>query len=172
MRLATHILVFATVVGLSGCEDAKPFQLISRQYNLSASFPGEPAVSTSVNDEGLPKTTWTLKHDHVTWVEYYELSATCYNEILSPEKEFVGSDDDPVLALNGIKVVKSDRFTVQALETGRQLPAYSRISNATDGIMQGHRVILDGHCMIDVGARIDHNVGPSSLFMESVKILR
>lgn len=167
-------LVIVVVVGLRWLIDRpKPYQLISKQYNLSVGFPEQPTIETSVNDEGLPKTDWKVRHDRVTYVEFYDVSATCYNEELRPEKEFVGADNDPVLALNGVKVLKSERMTVQALETGRELPAYSRVSQDTaTGNIMGHRVILDGHCMIDSGVRIDHNAGPASLFLESIKMLR
>ena len=151
----------------------KPYQLISQEYNLSASFPDTPTVTQSVNDEGRPKTEWTVKHDHGTWVEYYDVSATCYEEVLDPAKEFGGADDDPTLALNGVKVLKSEKTTVHALKTGRELPAFSRISqDIPTGNILSHFVVLDGHCVVDAGARINRNEGPAALFMENIKMLK
>jgi hypothetical protein len=166
------IILVVWLVGLA----EHPAQVVSTQYNFSASFPDSPTVTTATNDEGLPKTTWTLKHDHVNWVEFFQVSATCYHEVLDPEKEFTGADQDPVLVLNGLKVVGSKQFQMTALETGRSLPAYSRetqgIGNDNTGQLFLHKSILDGHCMIDAGARADNNYGPATLFMESVKILK
>lgn len=149
------------------------YQLVSPEYNISALFPDKPSVLHSVNDEGLPKTVWTIKHDHGTWTEYFELSATCYNEVLDPAKEFEGADVDPALALNGIRVIESGRTTVQALETGRELQAFARISeDSRNKAVLAHKVILDGHCMIDYSARMDKNEGAAALFMGGVKILK
>jgi hypothetical protein len=149
-----------------------PYQLVSHDYNFSAAFPDTPEVTHSVNDEGLPKVEWVLKHDHGTWAEYFRVSATCYNEVLDPDKEF-GGDADPALALNGVTVLKSARISVQALETGRDLPAYTRVSkDAPTGNIMAHTVILDNHCMIDSGSRVNKNEGAASLFMENVKILK
>jgi hypothetical protein len=150
-----------------------PYQLVSEQYNFSASFPDTPTIKQSINDEGKPKTEWTVKHDHGNWVEYYQVSGTCYDEVLDPAKEFGGADDDPTLLLNGVKVLKSERYMVHALKTGKELPAFSRVSKDTaTGNVMSHFVILDGHCMIDAGARIDRNEGPASLFMGNIKMLK
>jgi hypothetical protein len=151
-------------------------QIVSSQYNFSVSFPDAPTVTTESNDEGLPKTMWVLKHDHMNWVEYFQVSGTCYHETLDPEKEFPGADQDPVLVLNGLEVVDSKQFQLTALETGRSLPAFSRVTkgigNDNKGELCLHKSILDGQCMIDAGARADNNYGPASLFIESVKILK
>jgi hypothetical protein len=170
------VLAISLVVGLFVWFVGLPehsYQLVSREYNFSAAFSDTPAVSHSQNDEGLPKTQWTLKHDHGTWTEYFDISATCYNETLDPAKEFDGADADPTLILNGIHVLKSGRTTIQAVETGRELPAYSRMTEETaTKTLMAHNVILDGHCMIDYGARMNRNEGPASLYMGSVKILK
>src|SRR5260221_5735526 len=153
--------LIAVVVGIVIWRVGLPehhYQLVSEQYNFSASFPDTPEITQSVNDEGKPKMEWLVKHDHGNWVEYYQVSGTCYDEVLDPAKEFGGADDDPTLLLNGVKVLKSEKFMVHALKTGKELPAFSRVSQdtATSNIMS-HLVILDGHCMIDAGARIDRN---------------
>ncbi len=115
------IVVVGLVIGLLVWFVGLPehsYQLVSPEYNFSAVFPDTPAVTHSVNDEGLPKTQWTLKHDHGTWTEYFDVSATCYNETLDPAKEFDGADTDPTLALNGIRVLKSGRTKFKRLKPG------------------------------------------------------
>lgn len=166
------VLILGLLVWFVGLPEHS-YQLVSPEYNFSAAFPDTPAVTHSINDEGLPKTEWTLKHDHGTWTEYFDISATCYHETLDPAKEFDGADAEPALALNGIKILTSGRTTVQALETGRELPAFARMSEeAATKIVWAHKVILDGHCMIDYSARMDKNEGPASLYMGNVKILK
>lgn len=153
----------------------KPYQLVSQEYNFSAAFPDTPTVAQTTNDEGKPKTEWAVKHDHMTWTEYYIASATCYEEVLEPVKEFDNADADPALALNGIKVLQSNRLTISALKTGRELQAYSRVSQETaTGVILIHRTILDRHCMIDATARVDKgkNEGPAASFILGVKILQ
>jgi hypothetical protein len=136
MKKVIIVAATAAIVGLGvwfvGLPE-HPYQLISHDYNFSAAFPDTPEVTHSVNDEGLPKVEWVLKHDHATRVEYFQVSATCYNEVLDPDKEFGGADAVPTLALNGVTVLKSARISVQALETGRDLPAYTRLSKLSDG---------------------------------------
>jgi hypothetical protein len=168
------VLAAAVIIGLGiwlGLPE-HPYQLVSHDYNFSAAFPDTPQVTHSVNDEGLPKVLWVLKHDHGNRVEYFQVSASCYKEVLDPDQEF-GGDTDPALALNGVTVLKSARISVKALETGRDLPAYTRMSkDGPTGNIMAHTVILDNHCMIDFGSRVDKNEGAASLFMENVKILK
>ena len=176
IKVITGVLAIGLVVGSIVWFVGLPehsYQLVSREYNFSAAFPDTPAVSHNQNDEGLPKTEWTLKHDHGTWTEYFDVSASCYNETLDPAKEFGGADADPTLILNGIRVLRFGRTTIQTVETGRELPAYSLMTEDTaTKILMAHNVILDGHCMIDYGARVDLNEGPASPYMGSVKILK
>ena len=176
MKKVVIVVAIAVLVGLGvwlvGLPE-HPYQLVSHDYNFSAAFPDTPEVTHSVNDEGLPRVEWVLKHDRGTRVEYFQVSATCYKEVLDPDKEFGGADADPTLALNGVIVLESARKTVQALETGRSLPAYTRMSkDSPTGNIMAHTVILDNHCMIDFGSRVDKNEGAASLFMGSVKILK
>jgi len=169
---AVALLVLVAAIWLFGLPE-HPTQIVSKTYNFSAYFPDTPVVETSVSDEGTPSSTWTVKHDHGTWVEYFQVSATCYKEVLDPAKEFDGADADPVLVLNGVKVLRSEHISAHDLETSREFPAYSRLSQDTGtGNIMSHVVIIDGRCMIDAGARMDKNEGPASLFMSSVKILK
>ena len=121
------IVVAGSLVGLFVWFVGLPehsYQLVSPEYNFSAVFPDTPPVTNGINDEGLPKTEWTLKHDHGTWTEYFNVSVTCYTETLDLAKEFDGADTDPALALNGVKILTSGRTAVEAVETGRELPAF------------------------------------------------
>lgn len=150
-----------------------PTQVVSQEYNFSAAFPDKPTVKKEINDEGLLKTTWTVKHDHGTWAEYFEISATCYAEVLDPDKEFEGADDDPTLVLNGVRAIKSERATFHAVETGRALAAFARVSSdANTGMLVLHTAILDGRCWIDAASRADRDAGPATAFIASVKMLR
>ena len=153
----------------------KQYQLVSQEYNFSAAFPDTPTVTQTTNDEGKAKTEWAVKHDHITWTEYYTLSATCYDETLDPAKEFDNADTDPTWVLNGIKVLQSNRLTISALKTGRELQAFSRVSqDTTTGNILLHRTILDGRCMIDATARVDKGKteGQAASFILSVKIVQ
>jgi len=47
-------VAIGAVIWLVGLPE-KPYQLISQDYNLSASFPDTPTVTRSVNDEEDPK---------------------------------------------------------------------------------------------------------------------
>jgi hypothetical protein len=72
MKKVIVVIAVAAIVGLGvwlvGLSE-HPYQLVSHDYNFSAAFPDTPEVTNSVNDEGLPKVEWVLKHDHGSWVE-------------------------------------------------------------------------------------------------------
>jgi hypothetical protein len=167
------VLTLLAAVGLVAL--VKPehrFQIVSTHYNFSAAFPDVPTVSTEINDEGLKQQLWTLKREHGTWAEYFVVSATCYNEVLDAAKEFDGADSTPALAV-AQRVLQSGWTQVRALETSRELPAFIRSTKETaTGVIMLHKIILDRQCVVEAGARAEGNERATSLFMQSISILK
>jgi hypothetical protein len=53
-----------------GCKSSNPYRLVSEKYGFSVEFPEKPTEQTSINDEGLPKSSWQVSHEKIVAKDY------------------------------------------------------------------------------------------------------
>jgi hypothetical protein len=162
--------VLALLLIVAACDSKKPQFVVGD--NISVWMPEAPTKATSTNDEGLPETIWEVKHTGITTAEFYSVKQSCYREMLNPNDEL--ESNEALLALNGIKSIERRRFEIVAKETGRKVPAAfsSTRETATRNVINNVHVV-DGHCLISVGARLNNdNVGAVAQVISSVTIFK
>jgi hypothetical protein len=165
----------ALLIGILGlllsCKSDAHQQLVSRQYNFSILMPETPEVHDGVNDEGLPRTEWLVKHTHLLVTEYYSVTASCYKETLNPDDEL--ALNDALLAANGITVVERRRFMIRARETGRAIPALRHTTKSGNSEVITDINAVDGRCLISVSTRVSPSkAGESERFLGSFELLK
>lgn len=162
--------VFALVLLFAACNSKKPQFVVGD--NFSVWMPEAPTKATSTNDEGLPETIWEVKHTGITTAEFYSVKQSCYREILNPNDELESSE--ALLALNGIRSIERRRFEIVAKETGRRVPAaFSATRETATGNVINDVHVVDGHCLISVGARLNNdNAGTVAQVITSVTIFK
>ena len=163
------VLAFCFLV-LSGCKSKRDQFIVGD--NFSVWMPEAPTKTISTNDEGMPETVWEVKHTGITTAEFYSVKQSCYHEVLSPDNEL--TPNDALLVLNGIKPVEHRRFEIVAKETGRKVPSlFSSTREYATGVVINNVHVVDGHCLISVGARLNSdNVGTVAQFIGSVSIFK
>src|ERR1700676_2975298 len=123
------LALLAAILLVAGCGKDTSYRLVSEKYNFSVEFPEKPTEETKINDEGLPKSRWAVSHEKIVAKDYFTAEATTYKEILNPDDELV--PNEPLLALNGIKMVEHNRIKLKARETGREVDAMQTLSKET-----------------------------------------
>jgi hypothetical protein len=162
-------LLFAAMWN-SACNSKKPQFVVGD--NFSVWMPEAPTKATSTNDEGLPETKWEVKHSGITTAEVYSVKLSCYREFLNPDDEL--QSNEPFLALNGIKSITRRRFEIVAKETGRKVPVmFSATQEIATGVVLDNVHVVDGHCLVSVGARVNSdNAGTVAQVISSVTIFK
>ena len=163
--------IFAIVLLFAAACNPKKHEFVGGD-NFSVSMPEAATRATSTNDEGLPETEWEVKHTGLTTAELYTVKQSCYRELLNPNDEL--QINEALLALNGIKPIESRRSAIIAKETGRSVPAmFSATQETATGVVINHVSVVDGHCLITVGARLNSdNAGEVAQFISSVTIFK
>jgi hypothetical protein len=170
-KLTLGLLGFAMLCAAIGCNNSSHYRLVSEKYGFSVEFPERPAEQSSVNDEGLPKSSWEFSREKVVTKDYYTAEATSYKEILNPDDELV--PNEALLALNGVKMLEHHRFKLKAPATGREVDAMSTTSKElSTGVLISSIYVIDGHNMISVTARMNDDPGKGALFISSLTLLR
>lgn len=164
------ISVFALALLFATCNSSKPQFVVGD--NFSVWMPEVPAKTTSTNDEGLPQTKWEVKHTGLTTAEYYAVTLSCYHEVLKPEDEL--EPNEALLIVNGIKPIEKRRFDIVAKQTGRKVPAlFSATREYATGVVMNNVHVVDGHCLISVGARLNSdNAGTVAQVTSSMTIFK
>lgn len=162
--------VVALVLLFAACNSKKPQFVVGD--NFSVWLPEATTKTTSTNDEGLPETNWEVKHTGLTTAEFYSVKLSCYHEVLNPNDEL--QSNEALLALNGIKSIEQRRFDIVAKETGRSVPALFAVTRETaTGNVLNNVHVVDGHCLITVGARLNNdNAGTVARVVSSVTIFK
>jgi hypothetical protein len=154
-----------------GCNDSSHYRLVSEKYGFSVEFPEKPTEQSSINDEGLPKSSWQVSHEKVVAKDYYTAEATSYKETLNPDNELV--PNEALLALSGVKLLEHRRFKMRAPATGREVEAMATISKElSTGVTISSIYVVDGHSMISITARINDDPGKAALYLSSLTLLR
>src|SRR6267378_1808909 len=91
--------VIPLLCAVIGCGDSTRYRLVSEKYGFSVEFPEKPTERSSINDEGLPKSSWEFSREKVVAKDYYTAEATSYKEVLNPDDELV--PNEALLALKG-----------------------------------------------------------------------
>src|SRR5882762_5165451 len=155
----------------AGCNDSSHYRLVSEKYGFSVEFPEKPTERSSINDEGLPKSSWEFSREKVVAKDHYTAEATSYKEILNPDDELV--PNEALLALNGVKMLEHHRFKLKAPATGREVDAMSTTSKElSTGVLISSIYVIDGRNMISVTARMNDDPGKGALFVSSLTLLR
>ena len=164
-------IVLLTMLGLLGCKSNSHTQVVDRHYNFSVRLPEAPTVTTDINDEGLESKQWLVKHAHLSDADYYSVPATCYKEVLKADDEL--QPNPALLALNGITLAESRRFTMRARETNREIPALATTTKSGGSEIINNIYAVDGHCMLSVTTRVNPGTaGENALFLNSFQLLR
>ncbi len=169
-KVRATFLIFALSLLFAACNSSKPQFVVGD--NFSVWMPETPAKATATNDEGLPETTWEVKHTGITTAELYSARLSCYHEVLNSNDEL--ESNEGLLALNGIKSIERRRFDIVAKQTGRHVPAmFSATQETRTGIVMNNVHVVDGHCLISVGARLNSdNAGTVAQVIGSVTIFK
>jgi hypothetical protein len=161
------LLVCATL----GCSKPDSYRLVSEKYGFSVQFPEKPVGQTSTNDEGLPQSSWQVNNEKIVAKDYYTAHATSYKEILDPDNELV--PNEPLLALNGVKMLEHRRFKLRAPATAREVDAMAITSKElSTGATISSIYVVDGHNMISVSVRTNDDPGKAALYLGSFTLLR
>jgi hypothetical protein len=169
-RNVSTFLTLSLFLLFASCNSSKPQFVVGD--NFSVWLPEAPVKTTSTNDEGLPQTKWEEKHTGLTTAEYYIVSLSCYHEVLNPKDEL--TSNDALLLANGIKAVENRPFDIVAKQTGRSVPAlFASTREYATGILINNVYVVDGHCLISVGARRNSdNVGTVAQVIGSVTVFK
>jgi hypothetical protein len=172
MKTLTKVLwSFSFLFAAVGCNHSNHYRLVSEKYGFSMEFPEKPTEQSSLNDEGLPKSTWQVSHEKIVAKDYYTAEATSYKEVLKPDDELV--PNDALLALNGIKMVEHRRFKLRSPATGREVDAMTTTSKElSTGVTISSIYVVDGHNMISVSVRTNDDPGKAALYLGSLTLLQ
>jgi hypothetical protein len=169
-RMMMAVFGLALFAGIGCGNSSLSYRLVADKFGFSVALPEKPIEETSLNDEGLPQTSWTISHEQVVSKIYYHVQATTYKEVLNPDDELV--PNEALLALNGIKMIENRRFKLIAKTTGRQVDAMTTISRETaTGVTISSTYVVDGHNMFSISTRIN-DAGQAALFLGSLTLIR
>lgn len=172
MKILTKLLwPVSLLCAMIGCNNSNHYRLVSEKYGFSVEFPEKPTEQSSINDEGLPKSSWQVSHEKIVAKDYYTAEATSYKEVLNPDDELV--PNEALLALNGVKMLEHKRFKLRAPATGREVDAMATTSKElSTGVTISSIYVVDGHNMISVSARTNDDPGKAALYLSSLTWLR